>query len=95
MQTITLFTALQPLYTFTAFSRTHKLSLTCVCVPFLLQLHAEVECLEELKMKNIQNVIESIRAEIEILWEKCFYSMDQRQALTAYYSGIPALTATS
>ncbi|GAA6101372.1 protein regulator of cytokinesis 1a isoform X1 [Tachysurus ichikawai] len=49
-------------------------------------LHAEVECLEELKMKNIQNVIESIRAEIEILWEKCFYSMDQRQALTAYYS---------
>ncbi|MCI4382093.1 hypothetical protein PGIGA_G00259660 [Pangasianodon gigas] len=49
-------------------------------------LHAEVERLEELKMKNIQSVIESIRAEIEILWEKCFYSLDQRHAFTAYYS---------
>ncbi|KAM9497181.1 protein regulator of cytokinesis 1a isoform 1-T1 [Clarias gariepinus] len=49
-------------------------------------LHVEVERLEELKIKNIQSVIESIRAEIEILWEKCFYSLDQRQAFTAYYS---------
>ncbi|TSK13513.1 Protein regulator of cytokinesis 1 [Bagarius yarrelli] len=49
-------------------------------------LHVEVARLEELKMKNIQNVIESIRAEIEILWEKCFYSLHQRQAFTAYNS---------
>lgn len=43
-------------------------------------------------MKNIQSVIESIRAEMEILWEKCFYSPDQRQAFTACYSGKPAFT---
>ncbi|XP_053498113.1 protein regulator of cytokinesis 1a isoform X3 [Ictalurus furcatus] len=49
-------------------------------------LHTEVERLEELKMKNIQGVIESIRAEIEILWEKCFYSPDQRRAFTAFSS---------
>ncbi|KAK3525779.1 hypothetical protein QTP70_007541 [Hemibagrus guttatus] len=49
-------------------------------------LRIEVDRLEELKMKNIQNFIESIRAEIEILWEKCYYSLDQRQAFTAYTS---------
>ncbi|XP_060770354.1 protein regulator of cytokinesis 1a isoform X2 [Neoarius graeffei] len=49
-------------------------------------LRVEVERLEELKMNNIQTVIESLRAEIEILWEKCFYSLDQRQAFTAHHS---------
>ncbi|KAF7701768.1 protein regulator of cytokinesis 1a isoform X1 [Silurus meridionalis] len=51
-------------------------------------LHAEVERLEELKIKNMQSVIESIRGEIEILWEKCFYSLDQRQAFTPYSSDL-------
>lgn len=59
------------------------------CILFLLQLRVEVERLEELKMNSIQTVIESLRAEIEILWEKCFYSLDQRQAFTARHSGIP------
>ncbi|XP_066525953.1 protein regulator of cytokinesis 1a isoform X2 [Hoplias malabaricus] len=48
-------------------------------------LHAELERLEELKMKNIRSVVETIRAEIALLWEKCFYSLEQRQAFTPYY----------
>ncbi|XP_017570476.1 protein regulator of cytokinesis 1a isoform X1 [Pygocentrus nattereri] len=50
-------------------------------------LHAELERLEELKMKNMRSVIETIRAEITLLWEKCFYSLDQRRAFTPYYNG--------
>ncbi|XP_062859828.1 protein regulator of cytokinesis 1a isoform X2 [Trichomycterus rosablanca] len=49
-------------------------------------LHTELERLEELKMKNIKSVIETIRAEIACLWEKCFYSQDQTQAFISYYS---------
>ncbi|XP_007235103.2 protein regulator of cytokinesis 1a isoform X1 [Astyanax mexicanus] len=49
-------------------------------------LHAELERLKELKMKNMQSVIETIRAEIALLWEKCFYSLEQRQAFVPYYS---------
>ncbi|KAI4894246.1 hypothetical protein NFI96_030250 [Prochilodus magdalenae] len=49
-------------------------------------LHAELVRLEELKIKNIRSVIETIRTEIALLWEKCFYSLDQRQAFTPFYS---------
>ncbi|XP_030646555.1 protein regulator of cytokinesis 1a [Chanos chanos] len=49
-------------------------------------LQLEVQRLEELKIKNIQNVIEAIRAEIALFWEKCFYSPDQRRSFTPYYS---------
>ncbi|XP_026123772.1 protein regulator of cytokinesis 1-like isoform X1 [Carassius auratus] len=48
-------------------------------------LQAEVERLEELKLKNIQNVTEAIRNEIAVFWDKCFYSTDQRQAFVPYY----------
>ncbi len=51
------------------------------------QLQAEVKLLEELKLKNIQNVTEAIRNEIAVLWDKCFYSTDQRQAFVPYYDG--------
>ncbi|XP_046897842.1 protein regulator of cytokinesis 1b isoform X2 [Hypomesus transpacificus] len=49
-------------------------------------LQAEVQRLEEIKLRNIVNVIEAIRSEIAVLWEKCFFSTDQRQAFLAYFS---------
>ncbi|XP_073715340.1 protein regulator of cytokinesis 1b isoform X1 [Misgurnus anguillicaudatus] len=48
-------------------------------------LHAEVRRLEELKLKNIQNVTCAIRNEIAVFWDKCFCSSDQRQAFVPYY----------
>ncbi|XP_051504273.1 protein regulator of cytokinesis 1-like isoform X2 [Myxocyprinus asiaticus] len=48
-------------------------------------LQSEVKRLEELKHKNIQNVTETIRKEIAVFWDKCFYSADQRQAFVPYY----------
>ncbi|XP_026859853.1 protein regulator of cytokinesis 1a isoform X3 [Electrophorus electricus] len=48
-------------------------------------LQTELERLEELKMKNIKSVVEIVRGEISLLWEKCFYSLQQRQAFTPYY----------
>ncbi|XP_065145269.1 protein regulator of cytokinesis 1b isoform X3 [Paramisgurnus dabryanus] len=48
-------------------------------------LQAEVERLEELKLKNIQNVTGAIRNEIAVFWDKCFCSSDQRQAFVPYY----------
>ncbi|XP_028257633.1 protein regulator of cytokinesis 1-like isoform X2 [Parambassis ranga] len=49
-------------------------------------LQAEVQRLEELKLLNIRNVTEAIRSEIAVFWEKCFFSIDQRQAFTPYFS---------
>lgn len=48
-------------------------------------LQAEVERLEELKIQNMQRVVEGIRAEVALLWEKCFYSLEQRQSFLPYY----------
>uniref|UniRef100_A0A8C8EG93 Protein regulator of cytokinesis 1 n=1 Tax=Oncorhynchus tshawytscha TaxID=74940 RepID=A0A8C8EG93_ONCTS len=49
------------------------------------QLQAECRRLEQLKVKNMSNVVEAIRAEVALLWERCFYSLEQRQAFTPYY----------
>ncbi|XP_070814523.1 protein regulator of cytokinesis 1b isoform X2 [Chaetodon trifascialis] len=49
-------------------------------------LRAEVQRLEELKLLNIRNVTDAIRSEIAVLWEKCFLSIDQRQAFAPYFS---------
>ncbi|XP_074515273.1 protein regulator of cytokinesis 1b isoform X2 [Sebastes fasciatus] len=49
-------------------------------------LHAEVQRLEELKMLNIHNVTDAIRSEIAVFWEKCFFSTDQRQDFSPYFS---------
>ncbi|KAM4553471.1 protein regulator of cytokinesis 1-like [Fundulus diaphanus] len=48
-------------------------------------LQAEVERLEVLKMQSMKSVIETIRAEIAVLWTKCFYSNEQQQAFSAYH----------
>ncbi|XP_073688098.1 protein regulator of cytokinesis 1a isoform X2 [Garra rufa] len=49
-------------------------------------LQAELQRLEELKKKNIERVIRTIRSEIVKFWEKCYYSPEQRQAFTPYHS---------
>ncbi|XP_053085399.1 protein regulator of cytokinesis 1b isoform X3 [Pangasianodon hypophthalmus] len=48
-------------------------------------LQAEVKRLEELKLRNIQDLTKAIREEITVFWDKCFYSTDQRQAFLPYY----------
>ncbi|XP_051562410.1 protein regulator of cytokinesis 1-like isoform X1 [Myxocyprinus asiaticus] len=49
-------------------------------------LQSEVKRLEELKLKNIQNVTVAIRKEIAVFWDMCFFSADQRQAFVPYYN---------
>ncbi|XP_031424920.1 protein regulator of cytokinesis 1b isoform X2 [Clupea harengus] len=49
-------------------------------------LQEEVVRLEALKRKNICSIVTSIREEIAVLWDKCFYSTDQRQEFGAYYN---------
>ncbi|XP_035298324.1 protein regulator of cytokinesis 1 isoform X9 [Cricetulus griseus] len=49
-------------------------------------LQLEVDRLEELKMQNIKQVIETIRVELAQFWDQCFYSKEQRQAFAPYYS---------
>ncbi|XP_067235737.1 protein regulator of cytokinesis 1a isoform X2 [Chanodichthys erythropterus] len=49
-------------------------------------LQAELQRLEELKKKNIERVIRTIRSEIVKFWEKCYYSPEQRQAFVPYHS---------
>ncbi|XP_055789153.1 protein regulator of cytokinesis 1-like isoform X1 [Salvelinus fontinalis] len=48
-------------------------------------LEAECRRLDELKMKNMENVLETIRAEVSLFWERCHYSLEQRRAFTPYY----------
>ncbi|XP_066211446.1 protein regulator of cytokinesis 1 isoform X1 [Saccopteryx leptura] len=48
-------------------------------------LQLEVDRLEELKMQNMEKVIEAIRVEIAKYWDQCFYSQEQRQAFAPYY----------
>ncbi|XP_008287943.1 protein regulator of cytokinesis 1-like isoform X2 [Stegastes partitus] len=48
-------------------------------------LQVEVQRLEVLKMQSMKSVVESIRAEITLLWEKCFYSQEQQEAFVPYH----------
>lgn len=38
-------------------------------------------------MQSMKSVIEAIRDEIALLWERCFYSQEQQQAFLAYHDG--------
>ena len=60
---------------------------SCFDSLFHPQLQTEVQRLEELKLLNIRNVTDAIRSEIAVFWEKCFFSVDQRQVFTPYFSG--------
>ncbi|XP_008410251.1 protein regulator of cytokinesis 1-like [Poecilia reticulata] len=48
-------------------------------------LQAEVLRLELLKMHSMKSFIEAIRAEIAVLWKKCFYSDEQQRAFFAFF----------
>ncbi|XP_077865480.1 protein regulator of cytokinesis 1-like [Saccoglossus kowalevskii] len=50
-------------------------------------LRAEIARLEELKRQNIHKVIEGIRQELLIWWDKCYFSRQQRHDFTAAYEG--------
>uniref|UniRef100_A0A8D2LHX6 Protein regulator of cytokinesis 1 n=1 Tax=Varanus komodoensis TaxID=61221 RepID=A0A8D2LHX6_VARKO len=45
-------------------------------------LQLEVDRLEELKLQNLRNVVEAIRAELAAYWDKCLYGEEQRQAFS-------------
>lgn len=52
-----------------------------------LQLQTELQRLEVLKMSSIKSFTEAVRTEIALFWEKCFYSLEQREAFTPYQAG--------
>ncbi|XP_034540986.1 protein regulator of cytokinesis 1-like isoform X2 [Notolabrus celidotus] len=49
-------------------------------------LRVEVQRLDVLKMQSMKSVIESIRAEIALFWERCFYSQEKQHAFVSYHS---------
>lgn len=55
--------------------------------PPSLQLQTELQRLEVLKMNSIKSFTETIRTEIALYWEKCFYSLEQREAFAPYHTG--------
>ena len=57
-----------------------------LCVLFD-QLNDELQRMEVLKLQNLKSFTEVIRAEVVLLWDKCFYSQEQRQSFTAYCDG--------
>lgn len=38
-------------------------------------------------MNSIKSFVETIRTEIAVYWEKCFYSLEQREAFAPYHAG--------
>ncbi|XP_072838272.2 protein regulator of cytokinesis 1 isoform X1 [Pogona vitticeps] len=48
-------------------------------------LQSEVDRLEELKLQNLRNVIEAVRAELADFWDKCFYGEEQKRSFSPYY----------
>uniref|UniRef100_H2TY26 Protein regulator of cytokinesis 1a n=1 Tax=Takifugu rubripes TaxID=31033 RepID=H2TY26_TAKRU len=47
-------------------------------------LQTELQRLEVLKMNSVKSFIEALRTEVALYWEKCFYSLEQREAFTPY-----------
>lgn len=72
---------------FSYFCAFNLVILAVYSLSFFYQLRSEVQRLEELKLLNIRNFTDAIRSEIAVLWEKCFFSTEQRQSFTPYFSG--------
>ena len=49
-------------------------------------LREEVDKQEELKRQNVEKFVRALRQEISEMWERCFYSAEQRAKFTAYNS---------
>ncbi|KAJ6655396.1 hypothetical protein lerEdw1_005454 [Lerista edwardsae] len=50
-------------------------------------LQLETDCLEELKLQNLQHMVEAARAELADYWDY-FYSPEQRQSFHPYYEEV-------
>ncbi|XP_013869034.1 protein regulator of cytokinesis 1 isoform X2 [Austrofundulus limnaeus] len=48
-------------------------------------LQTELQRLEVLKRQSMRTFTEAIRAEITLLWNKCFYSSEQREAFVSFH----------
>ncbi|XP_061303454.1 protein regulator of cytokinesis 1 [Pezoporus flaviventris] len=48
-------------------------------------LQLEADQLEEMKLQNMKSVVQAIRAELAVYWDKCFYNQEQRERFSAYY----------
>ncbi|XP_065544006.1 protein regulator of cytokinesis 1 isoform X3 [Lathamus discolor] len=48
-------------------------------------LQLEADQLEEMKLQNMRSVVQAIRAELAVYWDKCFYTQEQRESFSAYY----------
>ncbi|KAI8513726.1 PREDICTED: protein regulator of cytokinesis 1-like isoform X1 [Branchiostoma belcheri] len=52
----------------------------------LKALRDEIERCRELKLQNIRRYVEGLRAEITQLWNKCYFSQEQRNQFTEFFS---------
>lgn len=48
-------------------------------------LQLEVDQLEKMKLQNMKSVVQAIRTELAVYWDKCFYTQQQREGFSAYY----------
>ena len=55
-------------------------------VTVIASLKAEIVRLEEIKRANIEKFIINIRDELNVLWDDCFYSEEQRLDQPSFYS---------
>ncbi|XP_069939995.1 protein regulator of cytokinesis 1 isoform X2 [Cherax quadricarinatus] len=53
----------------------------------LKKLQQEMHRLEELKHQNMARFINKLRRELEVLWDKCYISENERNAFTPYFAG--------
>ena len=71
----------------TAASKIVAYNKICNTLSYFRQFMKEVARLEELKRQHMQKFIDSIRKELQALWDKCYLGEEQRQLFRAFYSG--------
>ncbi len=54
-------------------------------VHFLLQWQGYVEHLEELQMVQLEEVVDKVRQELVVLWDKCMLGPDQREPFSVHF----------
>lgn len=52
-----------------------------------IQLREEIGRCELLKLKNMKQVTDATRTELQQWWDRCYFSKDQRDKFTAFASG--------
>ncbi|XP_030045524.1 protein regulator of cytokinesis 1 isoform X2 [Microcaecilia unicolor] len=48
-------------------------------------LQTELERLDELKLQNIKQVVQKVRTELTVYWDKCFYNEEQRKNFAPFF----------